>query len=183
MDFVWKLYGNTYAVHVTVALVVVATLNLALPAPPVEKDLALRGKGPKQDAQWHSCSGCPSRWITSNHICWYGRWNDFQRGGGKILEVKNGANALIKTGANVWGGMCPPQKLELFENVVLNEVIWCTIFHHDNHLTALLLGCLSLQNRTVKKVRGHAPPSLKSRGAMPPCFHRPCRLNLIAQWK
>ena len=34
MDFVWKLYGNTYAVHVTVALVGVATLNLALPAPP-----------------------------------------------------------------------------------------------------------------------------------------------------
>ena len=34
MDFVWKLYGNTYAVYVTVALVGVATLNLALPAPP-----------------------------------------------------------------------------------------------------------------------------------------------------
>ena len=33
MDFVWKLYGNTYAVHVTVPLVGVATLNLALPAP------------------------------------------------------------------------------------------------------------------------------------------------------
>ena len=35
MDFVWKLYGNYYAdaVHVTVALVGVATLNLALPAP------------------------------------------------------------------------------------------------------------------------------------------------------
>ena len=33
MDFVWKLYGNTYAVHVTVALVGVATLNLALPPP------------------------------------------------------------------------------------------------------------------------------------------------------
>ena len=34
MNFVSKLYGNTYAVHVTVALVGVATLNLALPAPP-----------------------------------------------------------------------------------------------------------------------------------------------------
>ena len=33
MDFVWKLYGNTYTVHVTVELVGVATLNLALPAP------------------------------------------------------------------------------------------------------------------------------------------------------
>ena len=36
MDFVCKLYGNTYAVHVTVALVGVATLNLALPAPPAD---------------------------------------------------------------------------------------------------------------------------------------------------
>ena len=34
MDFVRKLYGNTYAVRVTVALVGVATLNLALPSPP-----------------------------------------------------------------------------------------------------------------------------------------------------
>ena len=34
MDFVCKLYGNTYCVHVTVALVGVATLNLALPPPP-----------------------------------------------------------------------------------------------------------------------------------------------------
>ena len=29
--------------------------------------------------------------------------------------------------------MCPPEKLELFENVVLNEAIWCTIFHHFKH--------------------------------------------------
>ena len=46
MDFVWKLYGNTYDVHVTVALVGVATLNLALPAPPGRHDLrmsALKG--------------------------------------------------------------------------------------------------------------------------------------------
>ena len=42
MDFVWKLYGNTYAVHVTVALVGVATLNLALPAP-----LKKSGGGPE----------------------------------------------------------------------------------------------------------------------------------------
>ena len=39
MGFVCKLYGNTYAVHVTVALHVVgvATLNLALPPPPDEQ--------------------------------------------------------------------------------------------------------------------------------------------------
>ena len=38
MDFVCKLYSNTYAVglHVTVALIGVATLNLALPAPLLE---------------------------------------------------------------------------------------------------------------------------------------------------
>ena len=35
MDFVCNLYSNMYAVHVTVALVGVATLNLALPAPPL----------------------------------------------------------------------------------------------------------------------------------------------------
>ena len=55
MDFVCKLYGNTYAVglHVTVALVGVATLNLALPAPPVDPfrirraTSVLLGKGTK----------------------------------------------------------------------------------------------------------------------------------------
>ena len=42
MDFVWKLYGNTYAVHVTVALVGVATLNLALPAPLADAAISKR---------------------------------------------------------------------------------------------------------------------------------------------
>ena len=45
MDFVCKLYGNTYAVYVTkdvtVGLVGVATLNLALPAPLVNSRLCL----------------------------------------------------------------------------------------------------------------------------------------------
>ena len=36
MDFVCKLYGNTYAVHVTVALVGVRTLNLAFTGPPCQ---------------------------------------------------------------------------------------------------------------------------------------------------
>ena len=40
MDFVCKLYGNAYAVHVTVALVGVATSNLALPPPPPHDQLA-----------------------------------------------------------------------------------------------------------------------------------------------
>ena len=53
MDFVWKLYGNTYAVHVTVALVGVATLNLALPPPPLilrEGYLAAIGERPATTA-------------------------------------------------------------------------------------------------------------------------------------
>ena len=45
MDFVWKLYGNTYAVHVTVALVGVATLNLAWPAP-LARIKAIKGRPP-----------------------------------------------------------------------------------------------------------------------------------------
>ena len=51
MDFVWKLYGNTYAVHVTVALVGVATLNLALPAPPVPSNVSAPGLNPQQHHQ------------------------------------------------------------------------------------------------------------------------------------
>ena len=42
MDFVCKSYGNTYAEHVTVALVGVATLNLALPPPLDYRNLARR---------------------------------------------------------------------------------------------------------------------------------------------
>ena len=53
MDFVWKLYGNTYAVHVTVALVGVATLNLALPAPlGLSGDMPL--KGVAKSASWYN---------------------------------------------------------------------------------------------------------------------------------
>ena len=47
MDFAFKLYGHTYAVHVTVALVSVATLNLALPAPLVIFNLSVR------DVDWN----------------------------------------------------------------------------------------------------------------------------------
>ena len=48
MDFVCKLYGNTYAVHATVALVGVATLNLALPAPLLQNQGGA-GKATEQD--------------------------------------------------------------------------------------------------------------------------------------
>ena len=47
MDFVCKLYGNTYAVHVTVALVGVATLNLALPPPPPPPEVNFAEKEPR----------------------------------------------------------------------------------------------------------------------------------------
>ena len=40
----------------------------------------------------------------------------------------------------VWGGLCPLRSWSFFENVGLNEAIWCTILHHVKHLTAFLLG-------------------------------------------
>ena len=58
-----------------------------------------------------------------------------------------------------------------FENVVLNEAIWCTIFHYVKHLTAHLLGCLLLKNRMVKKVEGPCPPIRKVEGPLIPQFH------------
>ena len=67
--------------------------------------------------------------------------------------------------------MPPLRSWSFFENVVLNEAIWCTIFHHVKHLTACLMGCLlqcTLQQDSQKKWRGHAPTSLKSGGATAP---------------
>ena len=59
MDFVCKLYGNTYAVHVTASLVGVATLNLALPAPSaLKKNIA---------ALW-SCSGRPGASLLGQDV-------------------------------------------------------------------------------------------------------------------
>ena len=37
-------------------------------------------------------------------------------------------------------GMCPLRSWSFFENIGLNEAIWCTIFHHVKHSTAYLLG-------------------------------------------
>ena len=54
-----------------------------------------------------------------------------------------------------------------FENVVLNEAIWWTIFYHVKHLTAHLVGCLSLWNRTVKKKVGPSPQFEKWRDHCP----------------
>ena len=54
--------------------------------------------------------------------------------GGQILEVKNGALPLLKTGAIAPAVMlvqrrgCPPEAQSFFENVVLNEAIYCILF-------------------------------------------------------
>ena len=50
MDFVCKLYSNTYAVHVTVALVGVTTLNLALPPPPP----CIRSRTNRPHQRWYN---------------------------------------------------------------------------------------------------------------------------------
>ena len=63
------------------------------------------------------------------------RWQkDFQRGGGKFWKSK----MAIKTGAlvpavmlacwGVWRGCAPLRSSSFFENVVLNEAIWCIFF-------------------------------------------------------
>ena len=71
----------------------------------------------------------------------------------------------------VWGGMCPPQKLELSLKCrpYLNDAIWSTVFHRVKHLTACLQGCLLyFWTGRSNKWRGHAP-SLKSGGTpLPP---------------
>ena len=77
-------------------------------------------------------------------------------GSGRIFKVGGGPNfeskkwrvsaerhACTTQGGGVWGGCAPLRSRSFFENVVLNEAIWCTIFHHFKHFTAsLLLRCL-----------------------------------------
>ena len=81
-------------------------------------------------------------------------------GGGKFLKskmvIKIGALAPAVALARRRGGvlgMWPLRSWSFFENVVLNEAIWCTIFHHIKHLTACLLGCQDSQ-----KVEGPLAP-------------------------
>ena len=102
------------------------------------------------------------------------RRNDFQSGGGgKFLEVKNGASApavaLARRRVVSEGGCGPLRSWSFFENVDSNEVIWCTIFHHVKRLTACLLRCFFFNFRKgwSKKWRGHAPQSEKWRGHWP----------------
>ena len=66
MDFVCKLYGNTYAVHVTVALVGVATLNLSLPAPLVFKIAKFEFKAIAHYGLWAKCTQLwPLKYVAS----------------------------------------------------------------------------------------------------------------------
>ena len=96
-------------------------------------------------------------------------------GGGQIFEVENSDQTVATQGMSE-GGCAPLRSWSFFENVVLNEAIWCTIFHHVKHLTACLMGCLLLYNRIVKKVEGPCPhQSKKWRGYCPPAS-RFCRL-------
>ena len=74
MDFVWKLYGNTYAVRVTVALVGVATLNLALPASPGAAQLDVyplfwRNR-PITKLVYHTDFGIIRRPLQTSNQCW-----------------------------------------------------------------------------------------------------------------
>ena len=107
------------------------------------------------------------------------RRNDIQSGGAKFWKSKMGAKApavaLARCRGLSEGGCAPLRSRSFFENIVLNEAIWCTIFHHFKHLTASLqLGCLLpclLQNKRVKKKkkwRGHAPPVWKVEGPLAP---------------
>ena len=55
---------------------------------------------------------------------WQGRSQPWLSGGGKVGELPSGALAPIarlRAQGGVWGGMCPPQKLEDFGILILNS--------------------------------------------------------------
>ena len=109
-------------------------------------------------------------------------------GGGTNFKVGGGAKFLkskmvIKTGALApavalarrrargvsEGGCGPLRSWSFFENVVLNEAIWCTIFHHVKHLAALSSGVFFTLEQDSQKSGGAMPPqSEKWRGHWPP---------------
>ena len=64
--------------------------------------------------------------------------------------------------------MCPLRSWSFFENIGLNEAIWCTIFHHIKHSTACLLGHFFTLEQDGQKSGGAVPPSLKSGGTTGP---------------
>ena len=114
------------------------------------------------------------------------RWrNDFQSGGGgRFLKSKLGRRACATQGSVSEGGCAPLWSLSFFENVVLNGVIWCTIFHHVKHLTAYLLYGVFSFRTWESKSGGAIPLSLKSGGATdppvpPPMFVKKVKLIIL----
>ena len=87
--------------------------------------------------------GCctPQHAVAINQAKSHGnrRRNVFSKwGGGRFLKQKWRVkpDQYLARRRGVSGG-CAPQKLKLFEHVVLNEAIWCTIFHHVKHLRGM----------------------------------------------
>ena len=90
-------------------------------------------------------------------------------------------SSRLRDAGGCLGDVPPLRSWSFFENVGLNEAIWCTIFRHVKHLTACLLAVFFyFRTGWSKKWRGHAP-SLKSGGATGPpgpvayADHRPHR--------
>ena len=72
------------------------------------------------------------------HACNHRRRNDFQSGGGGgqffgslNWRVSAGRRKLHDAGGCLRGDVPPWKVGAFFENVDSNEVIWCTIFHHN----------------------------------------------------
>ena len=74
----------------------------------------------------------------------------------------------LRDAGGVWGGMCPLRSWSSFENIGLNEAIWCTIFRHVKHSTACLFGAFFTLEQDGQKSGGAMPPSLKSGGPLAP---------------
>ena len=72
------------------------------------------------------------------------------------------------TQGDVWGGYAPLRSWSFFENVVSNEAIWCTIFHHIKHLTACLLRCFFYFRTGWSKSGEAMPPVRKVEGPLAP---------------
>ena len=92
--------------------------------------------------------------------CTHRWWNNFQSGGrgGADFVVKNGVSVPIKTG--LW--------LEFFENDILNEEIWCTIFIMFNIWKYVYWCAFYFRAEWSKMSSGAMPPSEKWRNHMNP---------------
>ena len=99
---------------------------------------------------------------------WYVQCKSASKGSGTILKVGGGGRlwkskmarqcppSCLCNAGGVWGDVL--RSWSFFENVVLDEAIWCTIFHHVKHVTASLLGSVFyFRTGRSKKWRGHSP--------------------------